>query len=948
MDAALALAQAAAHVTETYLPADRATISASRFRVHTQAMRARHYRVAATALERISELDAMTDAQRAYVENMAGMLADAVPLNAYRERPDVQLDYAFLGLTFAKAAGTGSDARTGLAYRNLAAAKQALGRSDEAIDLLQRAAAALDATEEGRKQLFLVLEDLASAQWKKGELDLAKALYARADSAYATALALGVTPDGPSDRAILLSNRAQLNRDMGEPAEALDLIDRALALHGGERARRAFKWNDETLLAQFHEIRATILADTDHRREALAESRQAVAIARAFFPKDSPDLAMRLGNAADLHGALGETAQARDLAGDAVAIFERVLPWDAPDLAEARMKIVVADLQDGDYEDADQVLETIVRARVSPVNREHLAESAWSFEVFAWNRLLLGKPGALDAALDAIRWTQLNASAKALSGAAQRLSETDPALAALLRERQDLRDEADMSRAALTGLLSRPEAERSGLGVLRQRLDDIRARLAAIDDQMAARTGGDLGLGTATPVTVRTIQAQLRPGEAIVTHFLASIDPARIAKRDGSANFVIAITPERAGWAPMREVSRSALVRRAGVYRCQMALSDPGCAGQATPGLRGVLGGSDSGSRTGNDQPGFDLAAGHALYADVIAPVADLIDGADTLIIVPPADLLPLPFEALVTAPVARDSTIADVPWLIRRHAISVVPSLASFLLARRTAPSTAAPDPFLGVGDPRIGHGGPARCGEGEHAALRAAPSSAVPFLASAGGDDAVADTAAVRALPRLPDTACELRALSRQLGGQPGALLTGRDATETAIKAMNADGRLNRYRVLSFATHGIVAGEIGSREPGLILTPPPNGSRLDDGVLTASEIAALSLNADLVVLSACNTAAGAEPGGEGLSGLARAFFHAGSRALLVTHWSVYSQAASRLVPAMVADRARHPGDGYAQALRRAVLAVIDDPGLPEWQRHPSYWAPFALIGAP
>ena len=104
-----------------------------------------------------------------------------------------------------------------------------------------------------------------------------------------------------------------------------------------------------------------------------------------------------------------------------------------------------------------------------------------------------------------------------------------------------------------------------------------------------------------------------------------------------------------------------------------------------------------------------------------------------------------------------------------------------------------------------------------------------------------------------------------------------------------------LSDYRVLAFATHGLVSGELsGLGEPALVFTPPETGTEADDGLLTASEIATLELDADWVILSACNTAAAdGTPGAEGLSGMAKAFFYAGARALLVSHWAVNSEAA-------------------------------------------------------
>jgi CHAT domain-containing protein len=149
----------------------------------------------------------------------------------------------------------------------------------------------------------------------------------------------------------------------------------------------------------------------------------------------------------------------------------------------------------------------------------------------------------------------------------------------------------------------------------------------------------------------------------------------------------------------------------------------------------------------------------------------------------------------------------------------------------------------------------------------------------------------------------------------------------------------------MVHFATHGVLAGELdGTHEPGLILTPPESASADDDGYLSASEIAGLKLDADWVILSACNTAAGTASNAEALSGLARAFIYAQARALLVSHWAVDSYAAVKLVTGAVGAMARDPKIGRAEALRRAMIARIDT-GQPH-EAHPASWAPFILVG--
>lgn len=157
-----------------------------------------------------------------------------------------------------------------------------------------------------------------------------------------------------------------------------------------------------------------------------------------------------------------------------------------------------------------------------------------------------------------------------------------------------------------------------------------------------------------------------------------------------------------------------------------------------------------------------------------------------------------------------------------------------------------------------------------------------------------------------------------------------------------------LEQYRVIAFATHGLVAGDVNNlTEPALVLTPPRAGSADDDGLLTASEIAQLRLNADWIIASACNTASGdGSPGAEGLSGLARAFLYAGSRALLVSHWPVFSKAAVRLTTGTFEALRVDPAIGRAEALRRAEMSILDDPRSPLELTHPAAWSPFIVVG--
>jgi CHAT domain-containing protein len=211
--------------------------------------------------------------------------------------------------------------------------------------------------------------------------------------------------------------------------------------------------------------------------------------------------------------------------------------------------------------------------------------------------------------------------------------------------------------------------------------------------------------------------------------------------------------------------------------------------------------------------------------------------------------------------------------------------------------------------------------------------------------------DSAELAMLPRLPDTADELKSIALALQADPSKVLyLGKDANEKAAKTMDLSG----FKVLAFATHGLVPGELnGLTQPALALSAPAVAGVEGDGLLTMEEILSLKLDADWVVLSACNTAAGAGAGAEAASGLGRAFFYAGTRALLVTNWSVHSQSAKDLVTDLFKRQADDAKVTRGEALRQAMMALVDGKGYTDASgktefayAHPLFWAPYTIIG--
>jgi CHAT domain-containing protein len=213
--------------------------------------------------------------------------------------------------------------------------------------------------------------------------------------------------------------------------------------------------------------------------------------------------------------------------------------------------------------------------------------------------------------------------------------------------------------------------------------------------------------------------------------------------------------------------------------------------------------------------------------------------------------------------------------------------------------------------------------------------------------------DTADLGLLPRLPDTADDIRAMAAATRADLNHdIFLGKAASESSIRR----APLGDYRVVAFATHGLVPGDLdGLVEPALALTAPRiAGDEDGDGLLTMGEIFELELNADWVVLSACNTGTGAGAGAEAVSGLGRAFFYTGTRALLVSNWPVETSSARILTTDVFSRQAGDSTMIRAEALRQAQVALVDSPGFldpatgkPAFSyAHPIFWAPFSLIG--
>ena len=339
-----------------------------------------------------------------------------------------------------------------------------------------------------------------------------------------------------------------------------------------------------------------------------------------------------------------------------------------------------------------------------------------------------------------------------------------------------------------------------------------------------------------------------------------------------------------------------------------------------------------------------DLA--HSMYKELLGKQLNGVS-ATHLIVIADGALQSLPMSALVTKmPNQPIKTLEDhnkVAWLANTKAVSVMPDIGSINMLRKTlgTQDKAQSANFIGIGDPALKDAS-------KQIALRSkqhlATRGATTLRSIIGANRAAVDVDVVASMEELPDTANELKTIGNLLKANNSDIYLRHEATQEKIDKL----KLDQYKVVQFATHGLMAGDFqGLFEPALVLTPTLNQDlQKGDGLLTASEITELKLNADMVVLSACNTAApDGSPGAEGMSGLGRAFFYAGGRSLLLTHWAVLSDAAVSMTTGMFSYMKNDSSMHKAEAARRSKIDIINSKDKP-YYAHPLFWAPFAIVG--
>ena len=322
----------------------------------------------------------------------------------------------------------------------------------------------------------------------------------------------------------------------------------------------------------------------------------------------------------------------------------------------------------------------------------------------------------------------------------------------------------------------------------------------------------------------------------------------------------------------------------------------------------------------------FPASASVALYNALFSPVEGCIQDANNLILALPPPFISTPAAALLKsmpAPTKDGYDLKGASWLIRSHAIRYVTSALQLTYPVRAATQIAYQNAFLGVGDPVLVTAG----------RIAAAPPTAVAYNLRGGRG--------IETLQELPETSLELQRISKSLKGQ-STLLLREDGSESRLRRED----MSAYRYIGFATHGVLREEIpGLVEPALILTPTGVQS-FSDGILTTSEISVLETRADLVSLTACNSASfDMAEFSIGLPSLASAFLVSGAKQVLATRWAINSDAGLAMGTQFFADLRAQSESNAAMSLREAQVAMIEGKQADSFS-HPRFWSAFVIYG--
>ena len=570
--------------------------------------------------------------------------------------------------------------------------------------------------------------------------------------------------------------------------------------------------------------------------------------------------------------------------------FEVALPGTKPG-AEAALNRAGALVRDGRPGAAVSICKRAVRTLIAINGGTSPELMAPCLEAMATGGFL-GLGGNKDDMFQAAQVAQGTITSHQIAQASASLAENarDPRIGEALHARDALQRQIDkiyrdLDTIGVAGATGRAADE---VARLQQQADQTQTALAQAEATVRALSP-NYGQLVQDVVSADTVFASLRPDEAFVAMFVSQTSGWTFVLRNGS------ITVARINGG-INAVGPLVKTIRASIEKTQVA-----------------------------SLPVFDIDSTRKLYDLTLGPVADAIKGAKALVLAPTGPLLSLPFEVLLTGPADLDH-LGEAPWLVRQATLTHVPAASNFVSLRKVANSSAASKAWFGFGD--------------FHQVSVAQAQASFPVGPCGESGRALASA------PPLPGAIKELDNARAVSGATAADTLLGDNFTADAV----LKAPLKDYRILHFAAHALLPTDLKCQTEAAILTSPPRGAANANGaLLTASKVLGLDLDANLVVLSACNSGGPGGGAGESLSGLARSFFFARARSLLVTHWEVSDQVAALVVVLTLNEMKEKPEVGVTGAIRDAQLALLDRAAagkLPPEIAHPFFWAPFAVIG--
>jgi len=734
--------------------------------------------------------------------------------------------------------------------------------------------------------------------------------FTEAEPLYKKVLSIYEKKFGPDNLAVTtaLNNLGLLYSNQGRYTEAEPLFKRALSIHekdlGSDLLGAAITLCN---LGELYRLQSRYAeAEPLHKR--------ALSIQENNLGPDNPNIVPTLTNLGLLYLNQGRYTEAESLFKRAMSIDEKNLGPDHPDTAVTLTNL--ANLYDSNnlinqaITHAKKAANIIQNRYISPIqeettnalSRQKKYRYHFTYYVSLLTKQIKQQPGteyeSIHTAFEISQFASQNSTAKDISNMASRFSTNNSALVKLVRDRQDTQKHWQSLDKIL--IKSFGQSDKTDVSKINKKIHEeiitTKNKIQDLDDSITQLFPEYQELTNPRPLQIKDVQKLLNVDEALISYLIDSEDSYLwVIRKDKSSMHHI-------------ELSEKDINKKVRYLRLYLEPS-------GIPNLDKI--------------PPFPVKEAHKLYQDILLPALPLLKGVKHLIIVPDGPLQKLPFGVLVTSPykgkLTDPKSHRTVPWFAKDYALTVLPAVSSLRALRKFAKKTSGSNPFIGFGNPTFSQEKkiPVRFSD----------------LFSRG---VIANVEEVRKFHNLPETADELYSIAHSLNASSSNVYLQEKATENRVKTMD----LTPYRTIAFATHGLMAGEFtGFSEPALVLTPPQKGTEKDDGILTASEIAQLDLNADWVLLSACNTAAGDSPNAEGLTGLAKAFFYAGTRTLLVSHWSVFSNASTALTTQLFKQLKNNPSIGKSEALRRSMLTLMNS-NEETYYAHPMAWAPFIIVG--